>query len=100
MHGTLLFPRTRMVATHQCKTRPQTAGRLCRKSSEILIIGIQLYWPVRWLVPADGSRLILYILAYIVLAGVALYVWHKDPPVEHLSEPSRANELWQLLGQS
>jgi hypothetical protein len=54
----------------------------------ILIIGIQLYLAVHWLVPANGSRLILYILAYIVFAGVALYVWHKDPPIEHLSEPS------------
>jgi len=53
-----------------------------------LIIGIQLYWVVWWLVPADGSQLILYILAYIVLAGVALYLWHKEPPVEHLAEPS------------
>lgn len=64
----------------------------------ILIIGIQLYLAVRWLVPADGSRLFLYILAYIVLAGVALYVWHKDPRLN--ISPSRANGLWQLLGQS
>jgi hypothetical protein len=53
----------------------------------VLMIGIQLYWVVRWLVPADGSRLILYILAYVVLAGIALYVWHKDPPVKRLSAP-------------
>jgi len=53
----------------------------------ILIIGIELYWAVRWLVPAD-SPLTLYIFSFVVLAGVALYVWHKDPPIEHLSEPS------------
>jgi hypothetical protein len=54
----------------------------------ILVIGVQLFLLVRWLVPNDGSRVILGVLAYIVLAGVALYLWHKDPPVKNLSEPS------------
>ena len=53
----------------------------------LLLIGVQLYWVVRWLVPDDGSRPILGVLAYLVLAGLALYLWHKEPPVEHLSEP-------------
>ncbi len=55
----------------------------------ILSIGVQLYLLVRWLVPDDGSRLILGILAYIVLAGIALYLWHKEPPVKNLLEPSQ-----------
>ena len=54
----------------------------------ILTIGVQLYLLVRWLMPNDGSRVILGVLAYIVLAGVALYLWHKEPPVKNLFEPS------------
>jgi ABC-type transporter Mla maintaining outer membrane lipid asymmetry permease subunit MlaE len=53
----------------------------------ILTIGVQLYLLVSWLVP-HGSRTILGIIAYIVIAGVALYLWHKEPPVKKLSEPS------------
>jgi hypothetical protein len=53
----------------------------------VLIIGVQLYWVVRWLVPDDGSRLILGVLAYVVLVGIALYLWHKQPAVKNLSEP-------------
>ena len=54
----------------------------------ILTIGVQLYLLVRWLVPNDGSRIILGVLVYIVLAGLALYLWHKEPPVKNLFEPS------------
>lgn len=54
----------------------------------ILTIGVQLYLLVRWLVPNDGSRVVLGGLAYIVLAGFALYLWHKEPPVKNLCEPS------------
>jgi hypothetical protein len=54
----------------------------------VLTIGVQLYLLVRWLVPNDGSRAILGVLAYIVLAGLALYSWHKEPPLKNLSEPS------------
>ena len=54
----------------------------------ILTIGVQLYFLVRWLVPNDGSRVILGVLAYILLAGLALYLWHKEPPVKKLFEPS------------
>jgi hypothetical protein len=54
----------------------------------ILTIGVQLYLLVRWLVPNDGSRIILGVLTYIVLAGIALYLWHKEPPVKNLFEPS------------
>jgi hypothetical protein len=53
----------------------------------ILIIGVQLYWVLRWPAPNGGSRFILGILAYIVLAALAVYLWHKEPPVEHLSGP-------------
>jgi len=53
----------------------------------ILVIGIQVYWVVRWLVPDAGSRLTLGILAVSVLTGLALYFWHKEPPMEHLSSP-------------
>lgn len=53
----------------------------------VLAIGVQLYWVVRWLVPDDGSRLSLSVLAFIVLTGLALYFWHKNPPMEHLSSP-------------
>lgn len=53
----------------------------------ILVIGMQLYWVVRWLVPDDSSRVILGMLAFIVLTGLALYFWHKNPPMEHLSSP-------------
>lgn len=54
----------------------------------ILTIGVQLYLLVWWLVPDDDSRVILGVLAYIVLAGLALYFWHKEPPAKNLSEPS------------
>jgi len=54
----------------------------------ILTIGVQLYLLVRWLVPNDGSRIILGVIAYVVLAGLALYLWHKEPPVKNLFEPS------------
>jgi hypothetical protein len=43
---------------------------------------------IRWLVPDDGSRVVLGVLAYIVIAGLALYLWRKEPPVKNLSEPS------------
>jgi hypothetical protein len=54
----------------------------------ILTIGVQLYLLIRWLVPDDGSRVVLGVLAYIVIAGLALYLWRKEPPVKNLSEPS------------
>ena len=54
----------------------------------MLAIGVQLYLVVRWLVPDDGSRIIVGIVAFIPLTGLALYFWHKEPPVEHLSTPS------------
>ena len=53
----------------------------------ILVIGVQVYWVVRWLVPDASSRLTLGILAVGVLTGLALYFWHKEPPMEHLSSP-------------
>ena len=49
----------------------------------ILVIGVQVYW----LVPDASSRLTLGILAVSVLTGLALYFWHKEPPMEHLSSP-------------
>lgn len=54
----------------------------------ILTIGIQLFLVFWWLVPADGDRLTFYILAFVALAGVASYLWHKEPPLKHLSKPS------------
>lgn len=42
----------------------------------------------RWLVSDDGSRIIWGNLAYLVLATVALYFWHKEPPAKHITEPS------------
>ena len=77
-----------MVVNYSVQNATSNRWSLATDVIGILIIGIQLYLVVWWLVPADGSRLILYILAYVVLAGVALYLWHKEPPVEHLSEPS------------
>src|SRR6516162_3302570 len=77
-----------MVVNYSVQNATSNRWSLASDVIGILIIGIQLYWVVWWLVPADGSQLILYILAYIVLAGVALYLWHKEPPVEHLAEPS------------
>lgn len=40
------------------------------------------------LVPHYGSQIILGVLAYIVLAVSVLYLWHKEPSVKNLSEPS------------
>jgi hypothetical protein len=54
----------------------------------IVTIGLQLYLLVRWLVPNDGSQVILGVLAFIVLAAFALYLWHKEPPVKNLSGPN------------
>ena len=77
-----------MVVNYSVQNATSNRWSLASDVIGILIIGIQLYWVVWWLVPADGSRLILYILAYVVLAGVALYLWYKEAPVEHLAEPS------------
>lgn len=53
----------------------------------MLIIGVQVYLLVGWLLP-DDSRVIWGSLAFIVLAPLALYLWHKEPPAKHLSTPS------------
>jgi hypothetical protein len=53
----------------------------------VAIIGVELYFVIRGLAPDDGSQLILGIVAFVPLTGLALYFWHKDPPIEHLSSP-------------
>jgi hypothetical protein len=54
----------------------------------MLTIGLQLYLLITWLRPDDDSQVILGTLAYIILVGFALYLWHKEPPMKNLSGPS------------
>jgi hypothetical protein len=61
-------------------------------------VGIQFYLLLVWLVPnEDGSRLIVWILGYILLAGLALYFWHKEPGPNVPTEP---NEWAGMIGAS
>jgi len=68
-------------------TAPSNRRLLTSDAVGILVIGAQVYWIVRWLLPDAGSRLTVGILAVIVLTGLALYFWHKEPPMALLSSP-------------
>jgi hypothetical protein len=54
----------------------------------ILSIGAQLYLLFRLVVPDDGFQVIWGNMAFVVLVFVALYFWHKEPPMKYFSEPS------------
>jgi len=73
--------------SNSVKTTASNRRLLTSDAVGILVIGVQVYWVVRWLVPDAGSQLILGVLAFSVLTGLALYLWHKEPPMEHLSSP-------------
>lgn len=53
----------------------------------LLTLGVQLYLLFSWLLPDRGSRVTWSGLAFVVLAALALYTWHKDPPLKYPCEP-------------
>ena len=47
-----------------------------------------------WLAPNDGSRLILSLLAYMILALCSLGMWHSDSASKKFTDPSE----WAAMG--
>jgi hypothetical protein len=44
----------------------------------LIALGVQAYLIFRWLMPADGSRLPIGVLAFAVPTSCALYMWHSE----------------------
>ena len=51
------------------------------------MLAVQLYLIFRF-VPDDGTRFLLGLLSFIVLASVALYMWHAEKITKQISKPS------------
>ena len=54
----------------------------------LFVLAVQLIILFRWLVPDDGFRLIYGVLAYIVLAALALYAWRGKRVALKVSKPA------------
>jgi hypothetical protein len=44
----------------------------------LVALGVQAYLLFGWLMPDDGYRLPIGVLAFVVLASCALYLWHSE----------------------
>jgi hypothetical protein len=53
-----------------------------------IVLGVQVYLMFRWLMPDDGSRLLMGILAFVVLASCGLYMWHSEKVAQKISGPA------------
>lgn len=54
----------------------------------LFVLAVQLIILFRWLIPDDGFRLIYGVLAYIVLAALALYAWRGKRVALKVSKPA------------
>jgi hypothetical protein len=55
----------------------------------VFAIAVQLFFLIRRFVSDGDSQVIFGGIGFLGLAGFALYIWHKDPPVEILAEPGQ-----------
>jgi hypothetical protein len=55
----------------------------------VLAIGLQLAFLITVFVTDEDFRSILGVIGFLGLAGFALYLWHKDPPLEFLTRPGQ-----------
>jgi hypothetical protein len=51
-------------------------------------LGVQAYLMFRWLMPDDGSRLPVGILAFVLLASCAFYMWHSEKMTQKICDLS------------
>jgi hypothetical protein len=52
----------------------------------LVLIAVQLVFVFRWLVPDDGTRFVAGVFAYVILAAVALRIWHGRETSERFSD--------------
>jgi hypothetical protein len=52
----------------------------------LIALGLQAYLMFRWLMPDDGSRLPVGILAFILLATCAFYMWYSEKMTQKICD--------------
>ena len=74
-----------------CLVKPSTLNRLSLVPDGIglIALGVQAFLLLRWLMPDDGSRLPIGIIAFVVLALCALYMWHSEKMTQKISDPGQ-----------
>lgn len=55
----------------------------------LALLAVQLILIFRWLVPDDGFRLLVGVLAYGALSGCALWMWHGEKMAQKISDPAQ-----------
>jgi hypothetical protein len=52
----------------------------------LIALGVQAYLLFRWLMPDDRYRLPIGVLAFVVLASCALYMWHSEKITQKIND--------------
>jgi hypothetical protein len=52
----------------------------------LIALGVQAYLLCRWLMPDDGYRLPISVLASVVLASCALYMWYSEKITQKIND--------------